>query len=493
MCDRTGIYLSSYRCMSLDMLRIANARAHCTPSRTATTNRVRVAVRADPSIVDLAGRVGSTRPAVSRSLKALVELGLVESRGRSWALTPDGRAEADTYPSPYALGTQRAIARQADVDHRLGLTMANVVRSQADLLGLGRSGELAAAMAGIGKLSTGALGADVLGLSRSGELAAAMAGIGKLSTGALGADVLGLSRSGELAAAMAGIGKLSTGALGVDLLANARTNVMGSLRLQFSALALPPTWWSSMIADNLGVTARMAADVAAMGEALRFPSQVGKVRADGIHRAVGQVVSAHHELLGESMRRFLSGPAMTGAANAIVTPTTTTAAFTGAARSVILPSRPRRDTADLLRDAVWELAMELDGVGAQSAARDLKDAWDVLKRRRPGWPKAGPHLMRETLRETLDALAPRSQVPENEHGMVTMRGQVLWMVGENHTLGAFVNAIASNVGKMHSFLSAEAKNAGDPRVGWQSHLGLLETLMGLIRTLIEQSGRRYDK
>ena len=56
-----------------------------------------LAVRPTPSIVALAGRVGSTRPAVSRSLKALVELGLVESRGRSWALTPDGRAEAEIY------------------------------------------------------------------------------------------------------------------------------------------------------------------------------------------------------------------------------------------------------------------------------------------------------------------------------------------------------------------------------------------------------------
>ena len=98
--------------------------------------------------------------------------------------------------------------------------------------------------------------------------------------------------------------------------------------------------------------------------------------------------------------------------------------------------------------------------------------------------------MRETLRETLDTLAPRSAVPQNDKGIVTMRAQVLWMVGENHTLGEFVTATASNVGKMHSFLSAEAKNAGDPRVGWQSHLGLLETLMGLIRTLVEQAIRR---
>ena len=110
------------------------------------------------------------------------------------------------------------------------------------------------------------------------------------------------------------------GACGVDLLANARTNVMGSLHLRFSALALPPTWWSSMIADNLGVTSSvLAADVAAMGEALRFPSQVGKVQLTASIGPSAKSVRAHHELLGESMRRFLSGPAMTGAANAIVT------------------------------------------------------------------------------------------------------------------------------------------------------------------------------
>src|SRR3990172_2353446 len=84
-----------------------------------------------PTIVALASRVSSTRPAVSRSLKTLNRLGLVESRGRSWSVTVAGRVAVANDPSPYTAGVQRAVARQAALDHQLGLTLTRLARSQA--------------------------------------------------------------------------------------------------------------------------------------------------------------------------------------------------------------------------------------------------------------------------------------------------------------------------------------------------------------------------
>ena len=274
--------------------------------------------------------------------------------------------------------------------------------------------------------------------------------------------------------------------------AEAQGDVLDSLRIQMSALAMTPNWWTSTVADNLSVTARMAGDIATIRDALSFPSEHLIARSLDIQRAVRQVVGAHHEHLGSSMARLLAGPVVPEAASVIVNPTMTTAAFTGTARGMVVPSMSRPDSADLLRDAVWDLASELEGVGAHAAARDLRVAWDVLKHRRPGWAKAGAHLMRETIRETLDELATPSQVPRDGNGVVTKRAQVLLIVGNDQTLAVFVDVTASNVGKLHSILSAEAKNAGDPRVGWQGVLGLLETTMGLLRILADHAARRIE-
>jgi DNA-binding MarR family transcriptional regulator len=408
-----------------------------------------------PSIVVLANRIGATRPAVSRSLHALGELGLAEARGRSWSLTAEGRAEAENSPSRYAPGVERALARQAVVEHRLGLTLTNLARSAVE------------------EISAKALfGAELSEMTKSADM------IEAINAKALfGAELSEITKSAGM----------------IEAFGKSRADLLGSLVLQVSALKLPPAWWSSMVADNLGITARVAADVEAMGDALRMSSRLPAARANGIERAVKHVVSAYHDLLSDSMRRYLSGPPVPQAASAIVTPTITTAAFTGTARELFLPSSAPRESADLQRDAVWDLADRLDSLGAASSARDLRAAWDVLKQRRPGWSKAGAHLMREVLRETLDELAPPVHLPRDEDGRVTKHAQVVWIVGHDGTLALWVEATALNVGKMHSFLSAEAKNSRDPRLGSQGFLGLLETLTGLVRTLVDQASQRKDR
>src|SRR5438093_3055401 len=90
------------------------------------------------------------------------------------------------------------------------------------------------------------------------------------------------------------------------------------------------------------------------------------------------------------------------------------------------------------------MASRLESLGAVASARDLRAAWDVLEQRRPGWPKAGTHLMREALRETLDELAPPSGVPGDNNGVVTKRAQVVWIVGGDGSLAVWVEATASS-------------------------------------------------
>jgi hypothetical protein len=151
------------------------------------------------------------------------------------------------------------------------------------------------------------------------------------------------------------------------------------------------------------------------------------------------------------------------------------------------------DTVELLRDAMTELATRLELAGAGASARDMRAAFDVLAARQSGWPKTCSHLLRETVRETLDALAPPSLVPTDLNGFVTKRAQIAWIVGSDRTLGVWAEAVVTSTGKLHSLLSAEAKNDGDPRVGWQGLIGLLETVMGLVRTLLDQASRSVGR
>jgi hypothetical protein len=274
----------------------------------------------------------------------------------------------------------------------------------------------------------------------------------------------------------------------IGLLTKARADVFDSMSLQFAALAQPPAWWSSMIADNLSMTSRVAADVAAITDALALPWRLGPSSMRRLHIGIEQVVAAHHSLLESSLPGLLRSEADAGAAGVVVTPTTTTAAYTRVSRGVVLPEASA-DTTDLLTGAVEELALRLNDAGAHAAARDLRAAMDVLRRRQAGWPKTGAHLLREVLREALDELAPREVVPPDRDGRVTKRAQVTWMVGGDRTLGLWIDVTSGNVGKLHSLLSAEAKNNGSPRLGHQGLIGLLEVVMGLIRTMVEQVAR----
>jgi hypothetical protein len=63
----------------------------------------------------------------------------------------------------------------------------------------------------------------------------------------------------------------------------------------------------------------------------------------------------------------------------------------------------------------------------------------------------------------------------------------MWIVGGNQTLAKWVDVTTSNVGQLHSLLSAEAKNTGQPRVRERGAVGLLQVTMGVVAVLVEQA------
>jgi hypothetical protein len=205
-----------------------------------------------------------------------------------------------------------------------------------------------------------------------------------------------------------------------------------------------------------------------------------------VQSAVGTVLDSHHVHLSSALAGLADRPMTAASASLIVQPTDTTARFTRVARDAVVPSESG-DPAEYMERPVMALAHDLEELGARQAASDLRAAWSVIRRRDPGWSKAGAHLMREVLRCVLDELAPPDRVLPNGEGRVTKRAQIMTIVAGNETLAEWADATTSNVGKLHSLLSAEAKNTGRPRVREQGILGLLHVTVGVVTVLIEQA------
>ena len=268
-----------------------------------------------------------------------------------------------------------------------------------------------------------------------------------------------------------------------------RAGLFAGVRVQSEILQRWRDPLAGRVAENLALTTRIAANVTAVANSLAVPRSVWTQQEKVIGRAVSQVVGAHGALADEALSQMVSGHAVPPIGEVLIEATGTTTSLTATTRGMLATNDAPHRSVELLGPSVLDLVSRLKDVGAPASARDLHAAWDVIRRRNPGWEKAASHLTREFIREVLDELAPHERVPKDPNGYVTKRAQISWIVGDSETIGSWVNVTTGNIGKLHSTLSAEAKNAGQPRLDEEGLVGLLETAMGLVRSVVAQVRR----
>ena len=387
-----------------------------------------------PSVVQLASRVDATRPAVSRALKSLAEHGLLERHGRQWSLTPAGRAEAAQLVEPFGPGVRRAIDRQFRVEREVAASVAWTSRGLLDSI------------------------PDIV------------AGMGALP-------------------AMAGLFQAKE-ALQLGPLMRAQEAVFDSLKLQMEVLSKPTGWITSVIADNMAATSRIAGDVAAMWGTISAPGLMTQGHAARLRGAVEAVVEAHRDHLRATLPELASGLADLGATGLIVTPTVASAGFTGAARAIASPTRSRDES--VLDARAEELAEVLDLRGAHASAQAWRGAWAALRRGGPDHARMVAHEGREFLRLSLVAMAPDAQLSLLAGDRPTRRTRIGYIVGDSETLVELVDVLLSQWQVLYSTLSAEAHTDKQPRLGRQGLTGLLEAAGAVVRVLLDRASRRED-
>jgi hypothetical protein len=263
-----------------------------------------------------------------------------------------------------------------------------------------------------------------------------------------------------------------------------------SLKLQMDVLSKPTGWITSMIADNMAATSRIAGDVAAMYGTLPAPGRMAQGHAVRLRSAVEAVVEAHRDHLRATLPEFALGLAQPGAIGLIVTPTIASANFTGAARAIALPSRRREES--VLDARAEDLAEVLDLRGAHASAQAWRGAWAALRTGGPDHARMVAHEGREFLRLSLVAMAPDAQLPLLAGDRPTRRTRIGYIVGGSETLVELVDVLLSQWQVLYSTLSAEAHTDKEPRLGRQGLTGLLEAAGAVVRVLLDRASKRED-
>ena len=387
-----------------------------------------------PSVAALARRVDATRPAVSRAMKALAQRGLVERYGRRWSLTSAGHEELGRLVEPLGPGVRRAIERQARVEREVGTSLAVTSRALVE-------------------------------------------------------SVWGLQAMQDAVGAMGSFPQILE-SVGVAPWTHAQAAVHDSLRLHMDVLARPTGWITSLIADNMAATSRIAGDMAAMQDALLGPSRLAQGNAEGLRRAVEAVAEAHHDHLRATLPQLTSDLARPGAIGLVVRPTIASAEFTGAARAIVLPAERREEV--YLDARAEELAAMLDAQGAHVPAQAWRGAWAALSRGGPDHSRMVSHEGREFLRLSLVAMAPDERLSLRPGTRPTRRMRIAYIVGDSKTLVTLADVLASKWQALYEAMSAEAHTNREPRLGRQGLMGLLEAAGAVVRVLLDRASQRED-
>lgn len=467
-----------------------------TPSQATLQRRIIVALDDRPaeSVSELARRLATTRPSVSRSLKTLAQRGHVVRRGRAWSLTEDGKAEMQAIVTTVPRAMRLAIEQDAAWQRTVGQDLARAARTVlgpydamsktlkmfSDIEGVARS---------IADSPAAHFAEEMSQLSRGSASAAFMT---KIPTSVLE----GVDLAGSRAMRTALEGFKSSDLIGLALpsitdltLAPAFTSILETQRLQTNALlqgAASGVWWHELVADSLMPTSRIIADISAMPALVEMQRSVDQLLAGPLLAGVHDVVSAHAAHAATVLGDLT--PRLTLESSAFIRefslPARGTATFVSGARDLLTPHEEETTSRPMMRGLP-----RLEGlIGAvnEEAAEEWRAAWNALEHQGPGWSRGAAHHGRESLRLVLASLAPDTEVPRDSDARITQRARVMYILnGRRETLRDWAIAQAQAVRSTYDALAAEAHS---PRLDPLGLAAILEASGSLLQLLLTFGG-----
>jgi hypothetical protein len=265
-----------------------------------------------------------------------------------------------------------------------------------------------------------------------------------------------------------------------------------SVRLQLDALGptmLARQEWVSLLTESMSLGSTIVGNASAIAAFAEAPDARTRRRHARLAAAVDPLIVANRDNAAAELGRIGTGSPQ-DRASLFIPPSVTTSKLTGVAR-LLLDGDEQQSGAE--PPDAGDLFDILDARGMRAVSRDLRGARDAIARLPDGWAKTVAHLLREAMREVLLVLAPDDQIPNPAKTRVTRRMRVSYAVGgASRTVAVVIDSAGRGWEDMVGFLSAEAHNAGDPRLNRAGMIGGVIAVEGMIRMLIaaHDLGRR---
>jgi DNA-binding MarR family transcriptional regulator len=494
------------------------------------------------SVTGLADRLEASRASTSRAFAALARKGLVATDRRRRFLTDRGRQVADDLLQPSAV-VQRAVeaeerqirtlVERAQVKHFLGNTvMFDTLRAlerkvaSTDALAGPATAMRFAASAPVADLFASAalpelaaakrfadLELDALKTSKLPHFAAALpdaavraavVDIGKpiahlpIPKDAFAGLLPSVSQE-ALKALTRGPGSVADRALGDFMaathlagrelaaahavtLGSAVAAAMDSIRLQIDVLGpalVARHEWVSALAESVSLGSAIFDDAAAIAAALPTTDVLSRRHAR-LSRAVEPLIVANRDNAAAELGWIVERSPMERAP-LFLTPSVTTRSLSGVARLLVDGTERHGGSVPDPGD-LFEI---LEARDMSSVSRDLRGARDAITRLPDGWPKTAAHLLREAMREVLLILAPDEEIANPDGVRITRRMRILHAASRgSETVSAVIDGAAKGWDDMVGYLSAEAHNENEPRLGRDGMIGGVVAVEGMIRMLL---------
>ena len=466
-----------------------------TPRQATLQRRIIVALDDRPaeSVSELARRLATTRPSVSRSLKTLAQRGHVVRRGRAWSLTEHGKAEMQAIVTAVPRAMRLAIEQDAAWQRTVGQDLARAART---VLGpydaMSKTLKMFSGIEGIASIADSPAAHFAEEMSQLSRGPASAAFMTNIPTSVLE----GVDLAGSRAMRTALEGFKSSDLIGLALpsiadltLAPALTSIVETQRLQTNALlhgAASGAWWHELVADSLMPTSRIIADISAMPALVEMQRSVDQLLAGPLLAGVHDVVSAHAAHAASVLGDLT--PRLTLESSAFIRdfslPSRGTATFVSGARDLLTPREEGTTSRPMMRGL--PRLESLIGAVNEEAAEEWRAAWYALEHQGPGWSRGAAHHGRENLRLVLASLAPDTEVPRDSDARITQRARVMYILnGGRETLRDWAIAQAQAVRSTYDALAAEAHS---PRLDPLGLAAILEASGSLMQLLLTFGG-----